>query len=231
MPDEPQGPANGGGRRKPSVLPLHPLVGPLKYVPSWAFRPGSFEALAAVAGEMQLWLAIYSRSAENKAYSVPCIASREQLARTLCVSVRTISTQIKKLSKAALLFELNRGVEPKSRRNRPPARWALDPLDPAAWRQNVEKQIDELMFMDGQSTYWRRRALASLDSFERRSAGLANRILADVPDEIAESHRKRKSRKQKRRRNAESARGAKSAHEVVVNHLSTSDDDEHRKAG
>lgn len=223
MPDEPQGPVKGGGRRKPSVLPLPPVTGNL-WVPVWAIRPGSYEVLESVVGEMPLWLLIHSRNADHWR---PCYASREQFVATIGGSVRNLTRQIGRLREAGLLFEVARGEEPGSRRHRPPARWALDPFTADIWgakwdndggrlvgQGKVEMMLAEIAEADGQSRPWLQRAVRELDDFERASRYLAERIAADMPIQ-PKKRRKRKRRKKKQTAMSHLAPRATMAHEGI----------------
>jgi DNA-binding transcriptional ArsR family regulator len=194
------------GRVNMAALPLPPLAGAV-FCPAFAIRPCSFSATSRLANEMALWLVIHSW---NDPYWKACYASREQLGKTLGISVRTVSRQLGVLKDAALIFEAYRGREPKTRRDRPPARWALDPLKCDIWRPAVERDLARLAEEDGHGSYWHKRLLSSLDGFERRSRGLGNEILMDSPV-LA---RKPKRNRSKQRSRAKSARGASVAREV-----------------
>ena len=122
---------------------------------------------------MALWLLLHSR---NSDFWKPCYASREQLGATLGTSRSTVSRQLKALRETYVLFEVKRGIEPKSRRHRPPARWALDPFAADLWRGKVEEALVRVAEEDGQDGRWLHRALTSLDAFERRSRRLMARI-------------------------------------------------------
>lgn len=172
--------------------PLPALVGSL-WVPAWAVRPGSYRALSRIAKATPTWLLLHSR---NSDFWKPCYHNREQLGRTIGVSRSTISRALKILRKAHLLFELERGIEDKSKRHRPPARWALDPFAADIWRPKVEEAICRIAEDDGQDGRWVQRAMTSLDAFERRSRILAAAIADDMP--FAPKPRRRKKRKKHR---------------------------------
>jgi len=192
------------GARKPETLPLHPLVGNL-WVPAWAIRPGAYEVLEGVTAEMPLWLLLHSRNAD---YFHPCYASREQLGKTIGVSRSTITKQLKALRDVGLLWELDRGMEPKSRQHRPPARWALDPFNAEMWYPKVEAVLARIAEEDGQNSRWLARARASLDTFNRRSCFLANEIGASMP---LKPRRKKASKRPRRK----TSRRPKTSHEGV----------------
>ena len=173
--------------------PLHPLVGNL-WVPVWAVRPGSYAALAHLARCMPLWLVLHSRNGD---YWKPAYASREQLGATIGVSRATVTRQLRKLTKEALLFEVQRGVEPKAARHRPPARWALDPFAADLWREKVEDALARVAENDGQDHAWYAQAIRRLDDFERRSRLLGAKIGEDMP--FPPKPRKRKGRRRRSR--------------------------------
>ena len=162
------------------------------YVPCWALRPGAYSVLEGLAAEMPLWLLLHSFNADHWK---PCYHTRDQLGATIGVSPRTISRRLTALSKAALLLEINRGLEPKSRCHRPPARWALDPFKPDKWRPKVEAALAKVAEDDGQSSYWLDHARRTLERFEVRSHALRNRIGEDMlPNLRPKRHKRRKSR-------------------------------------
>lgn len=187
----------GGGRRiapaKGDAVPLSlpPLAGGI-WMPAWAVRPGAFDAVAHVAACMPLWSAMHSLNAD---YMRPAYATREAYALTIGASVRTVTRQLAALKKAALMFEVDQGVDRVTRRHRPRARWALDPLRADHWREKLETRLAELAETTGQDARWFRRAVTSLEAFERRARILANRIEADMP---VRTPRKRKKRKKPR---------------------------------
>ena len=158
--------------------PLAPLVGNM-WMPAWAVRPGSYTALRGVALTMLLWLLLHSRSGD---FFRPCYASREDLGMTLGIG---------------LLFEVKRGVEPKTRRHRPPARWALDPFTEPFWSEKVEAALVRVAEEDGHDGRWLRRATTSLEAFARRSRFLMAAIRDDMP---FPPRKPRKRRKKKRSR-------------------------------
>ena len=172
--------------------PLHALVGNM-WVPAWAIRPGAYRALAPYARYMPLWLLLHSRSGDT---FFPCYANREQLGATLDVTRNTIGRHLEALRSAHLLFDLDRGREPKTRRNRAVARWALDPFAADIWRPKVEESLARIAEDDGQDRRWYNNAVTSLDAFERRSRRLSHLIADDMP--FRPKPRKRKKSKKKR---------------------------------
>lgn len=174
------------------VQPLPALVGNL-YVPVWAVRPCSYQALRSCAAEMPLWLLIHSRTGD---YWQPCYASREQLGKTIGYSVRTITRQLSALRDVALLFEVDRGVEPKTRRRRPPARWACDPMTADRWHPKIVEAISSIAEEDGHSTYWTRRSLDEFELFSAGSGALRVAIAEDMP--FVPRPPRKNSRKRKR---------------------------------
>ena len=170
--------------------PLPSIVGNM-YVPVWALRPGSYRALADVAGDLDLWLALHSWNAD---FYKPCYASRETLGATIGIARSAVSRRLKRLRKAGLLWELPRGRDRKTKRRRPPARWALDPFAADVWRPEVETALERIAEQDGQDGRWFQRAVTSLDAFDRHSRGLRNRIAEDMPFE-PKNRRKRKKGK------------------------------------
>lgn len=177
-------------RDDPRALP--PLTGNL-WVPVWAIRPGSYEALATLADAMPLWLALHSRCGD---YWRPCYATREQLGVTIGAGRAKVTRLLAKLRKAGLLFEVDRGMDPKNHRRRAIARWALDPHAADLWRERVESALATVAEEDGQDGRWYRNAVTSLDAFERRCRLTGARIAADMP--IAPKQRKRRKSKRKR---------------------------------
>lgn len=163
--------------RPSAPLPLEPLVGSM-WVPVWAVRPGSYDAVREFAGEMSLWLLIFSR---NLDYWRPCYASRDQLGATIGAGTTTVSKRLDRLKRGGLLFEVARGQDQKSRIHRPPARWALDPFTVDRWRPELEKVLAAIAEEDGQSRMWLNFAVRRLDQFERHSRALRNRIAETMP--------------------------------------------------
>jgi hypothetical protein len=157
--------------------PLAATVGNL-WVPNWAIRPGSYDAVERIAKAMPLWLAIHSR---NDDCWKPCYASREQLGATVGTSRATVGRQLAALKKNWLLFDVDRDMDRKSRRHRPPARWALDPFAADIWRPKVEEALARVAEDDGHDGRWYMRAVTSLDAFDRRSRLLALRIGESMP--------------------------------------------------
>lgn len=178
--------------------PLAPLVGNL-WVPQWAVRPGSYEALRGVAAEMPLFLVIFSWDPD---WNRPCYTTREQLGATLGFGRDKVSRQLRALRRAHLLFEVDRGVHPKTQRRHAPARWALDPFAAEVWRPRIEQGLRTIAEDDGLDGRWYTRSVTSLDAFHRRSAGLRNRIAEDMDKPPAQ---------QRPRRLKRGSRGAKSA--------------------
>lgn len=176
-----------------AAKPLHGLVG-VQWVPAWAIRPGAYEALKDLSSEMPLFLLLYSRNADHWK---PCYASRDDLGKTIGVSRATVSRHLKALREAYLLFEVDRGIEPKSQRHRPPARWALDPFAAELWRAEVEESLGRVAEDDGHDGRWLHRAVTSLDAFDRRSRLLAAKISEDM---LVKPTRKRRSSKKKRKK-------------------------------
>lgn len=176
--------------------PLHAIVGNM-WVPVWAIRPGAYRALAPLASAMPLWLLLLSRNGKEW---VPCYASREQLGATLGTSRATVGRQLKALRKSHLLFEVERGIEKKSKRHRPPARFALDPFASQLWREKVEAALARVAEQDGQSARWLHNAVQSLDAFERRSSWIGVQIADDMP--IDPRPRQRKKRKKSKKKGA-----------------------------
>ncbi len=177
----------------PDVRPLEPLVGNL-WVPAWLSRPGSCSAVKPVAREMPLWLLLHSR---NGHYWHACYHTREQLGATLVMSVATVSRQLARLREHWFVFEVQRGVERKTRRHRPPARWALDPFKVDLWRPKVEADLARIAEEDGHDGRWYQRAVTSLEAFERRSRILGAKIGADMPQLLLRRQRKKRRRVKK----------------------------------
>jgi hypothetical protein len=178
--------------RQGPVPPLPAVTGNM-WVPVWAIRPGAYEAVDHLASEMPLWLALHSRNAD---YWRPCYASREALGATIGVSSRTVTRHLRALRDAWLVFEVERGMDRKSRQHRPPARWALDPFTAEMWREKVEGVLAAVAEEDGQDGRWVHNAVQSLDAFERRSRLLALRIAEDMP---IQPKRKRSKKPKKKR--------------------------------
>lgn len=175
--------------------PLHAIVGNM-WVPVWAIRPGAYRALAPLASTMPLWLLLLSR---NDRTWVPCYASRESLGATLGTSRATVARQLEALRKAALLFEVDCGMEKKSRRHRPPARWALDPFAAHLWREKVEEGLARIAEQDGHDGRWYHNAIQALDAFHRRSSWLGAYIAEDMPVDPRPRRRKKRKKSKKRR--------------------------------
>ena len=171
-----------------------PMVGLAgnQWVPNWAVRPGSFSAVRHISRAMPLWLLMHSRT---DGYFVPCLHNREQLGATIGRSRASVSRHLRVLSEAALLFELKRGIEPKTRRHRPPARWPLDPFADEVWRPKVEEAIIRLAESDGQRASWVHDAWKALDHFHRRSRRLHNALAEDMIVKPKPRRRRRKQRK------------------------------------
>lgn len=159
------------------ALPLQPLTGNL-WCPVWAIRPGAYEALAGLEDCMPLWLLLHSRNAD--AWK-PCYASRESLGMTIGMGTRTVSRRLARLRDAALVWELDHGIDPRTRRHRPPARWALDPMAYHYWRPKVEEQLAELAERHSHGTRWYRRAVQALNTLEKRSRRLRTELAASMP--------------------------------------------------
>ena len=174
--------------------PLAPLVGNM-WMPVWAVRPGSYTALRGVALTMPLWTLLHSR---NQDFFKPCYASREDLGMTLGIGRAKVSRQLGQLRKVGLLFEVKRGVEPKTKRHRPPARWALDPFTEPFWSEKVEAALVRVAEEDGHDGRWLRRATTSLEAFARRSRFL----MAAIRDDMPFPPRKPRKRREKKRSTA-----------------------------
>ena len=173
---------------------LHALTGN-QWVPAWALRPGAYAALRPLAAAMPLFLLLHSRNADAW---LPCYASREALGATIGVSSRTVTRQLKALRSASLVFEVARPPDRKTQRHRPPARWALDPIEAERWRPKVEESLARVAEQDGHDGRWFSRAVTALDAFDRRSRRLAARIAEDMPVEPSRKRRRRKNSKKKR---------------------------------
>ena len=161
-------------------------------MPVWAVRPGSYTALRGVALTMPLWTLLHSR---NQDFFKPCYASREDLGMTLGIGRAKVSRQLGQLRKVGLLFEVKRGVEPKTKRHRPPARWALDPFTDDRWSEKVEAALVRVAEEDGHDGRWLRRATTSLEAFARRSRFL----MAEIRDDMPFPPRKPRKRRKKKR--------------------------------
>ena len=171
--------------------PLAPLVGNM-CMPVWAVRPGSYTALRGVALTMPLWILLHSR---NQNFFKPCYASREDLGITLGIGRAKVSRQLGQLRKVGLLFEVKRGVEPKTKRHRPPARWALDPFTDQLWSEKVEAALVRVAEQDGHDGRWLRRAVTALEAFARRSRFLMAAIRDDMPFPPRKPRRHRKKKR------------------------------------
>ena len=184
------------GRRANDVppkapTPLAPLVGNM-WMPAWAVRPGSYTALRGVALAMPLWLLLHSR---NQDFFKPCYASREDLGITLGIGMAKVSRQLGQLRKVGLLFEVERGVEPKTKRHRPPARWALDPFTDQLWREKMEAAIVRVAEEDGHDGRWLCRAVTAFEAFARQSRFLIVAIRDDMPFPPRKPRRRRKKKR------------------------------------
>jgi hypothetical protein len=182
---------------------LHPMVFNL-WVPAWAIRPGAYAAFAPIAGAMPLWLLLYSRT---DGVWRPCYASQSQLGATIGISRGTVARQMDALRRAALVFELDRGRDRRTRRPRPPARWALDPYATELWRPAVEAMLSTIAEEDGHDRRWIHNAVTALEAFERRCAAMGSRIADDMP--LSPWPQRKRKRKHKRdRTNAKGRSGA-----------------------
>jgi hypothetical protein len=94
-----------------------------------------------------------------------------------------------------LLFEVKRGVEPKTKRHRPPARWALDPFTDDLWREKAEVALVRVAEEDGHDGRWLRRAVTALEAFARRSRFLMAAIRDDMPIPPSKPRRRRKKKR------------------------------------
>ena len=177
-----------GTKDNEKAKPLHPMVGNM-WVPVWAIRPGSYAVLAPIAGTLPLWLVLHSRSGD---VFTPCYHTRDQLGATIRISRATASRQLGKLRKAGLLFEVDRGVEPKTQRRRAVARWPLDPFAAEIWRPKVEEALARVAEEDGQDGRWYHNAVTSLEAFERRNKILGAKIGEDMPLDPRPRKRKKK---------------------------------------
>ena len=106
-----------------------------------------------------------------------------------------VSRQLGQLRKVGLLFEVKRGVEPKTKRHRPPARWALDPFTDQLWSEKVEAALVRVAEEDGHDGRWLRRATTSLEAFARRSRFLMAAIRDDMPFPPTKPRRRRKKKR------------------------------------
>jgi hypothetical protein len=171
-PDGPAEPETGA--------PLPPMIGDLA-VPPWAIRPGAFPRLAKYAPLMPLWLAIYSRSGD---FHLPCYASRESLAATIGRSRSEVARQLKKLEKCDLMFSLDRGYDRVRNRQRPPARWALNPLSADGWCEKIPAVIERIAADDRQGGGWKDLAIKSFGFYQARVKKLANDVVLDLPQKL-----------------------------------------------
>ena len=106
-----------------------------------------------------------------------------------------MSRQLGQLRKVGLLFEVKRGVEPKTKRHRPPARWALDPFTDDLWREKAEVALVRVAEEDGHDGRWLRRAVTALEAFARRSRFLMAAIRDDMPIPPSKPRRRRKKKR------------------------------------
>lgn len=168
------------------------------WVPAWAIRPGAYGALKHLTREMQVFLLLYSRNAD---FFRPSYATLDQLGATLGITGRTISRHLWELEKSHLVFKVERGIESKSQRRRPPARWALDPFTAELWRPKVEEVLTSIAEEDGHDGRWLHRATTSLDAFDRRSRLMAAKISEDMLVKPKRKRRKKSKKKGATRRN------------------------------
>lgn len=178
----------------PDAKPMPALTGNM-WVPVWAIRPGSYGALSHVAGDMSLWLLLHSYTAAHKHRA--CYVSREVLGATLGTSRATTARSLTRLADAHLLWTVERAIDNRSRRHRPPARYALDPFAAKVWREEVEADLARIAEEDGYDGRWLHNAVTSLDAFDRRSRGLRNALAEDMPV-VPKDRRSRKKPKKKR---------------------------------
>jgi hypothetical protein len=175
--------------------PLHPLVGDM-WLPAWAVRPGSYKALQEVADAMPLFLALHSRCGD---LWLPCYASRDTLGATIGISPRTVDRKLQALGKVGLLLEVDRGRVPRTKRQRPKARWCLDPFKVEKWRPKVEERLQRMREEDGRDGRWLHNALTALEAFERRSKALRRRIEEDMPAGMVQRQRRNEQRRMKKK--------------------------------
>lgn len=164
------------------------------WLPAWAVRPGSYKALQEVADAMPLFLALHSRCGD---LWLPCYASREQLGATIGISPRTVDRRLQALGKVGLLLEVDRGRVPRTKRQRPKARWCLDPFKVEKWRPKVEERLGRMREEDGRDGRWLHNALTALEAFERRSKALRRRIEEDMPAGMVQRQRRNEQRRMK----------------------------------
>lgn len=187
------------------------------WYPNWAIRPGAFAALSDVVLDMPLFLALHSRNSDHWR---PCYHNRDQLGATIGVASRTVTRQLERLVKVGLVFEVKRGADSKTRRNRPPARWALDPMNVAMWAPKLEAMLVLIAEEDGQGSGWLGWAQKERAKFQRRSERLALLLAEDMP--IRKKPRRRRKRHNRhverklRPRRSFLAPGANLAHEGMV---------------
>lgn len=178
---------------------LHALVGNM-WVPAWLARPGAYRALRDLSpASVVLWLALHSRNHDGLQ---PCYTSWDQLGATINRNRKTVRPHLEALVKANLVLEIDRGKDPKTRRNRAVARWALDPFAADIWRpreedarQPIEEALARIAEDDGQDGRWYHNAVQQLDAFERRSRRLRHEIAADMPFEPKQRRRKKSKKK------------------------------------
>jgi len=166
------------------------------WLPAWAVRPGAYKALQEVADAMPLYLALHSRCGD---FWLPCYASREQLGATIGITRRTVDRKLQALAKVGLLFEVDRGKVPATKRQRPKARWALNPFKVEKWRPKVEARLHRMRQEDSRDGRWLHNAVTALDAFERRSKALRRRIEEDMPSGMVERQRQNERRRMKKR--------------------------------
>jgi hypothetical protein len=177
--------------------PLTPLAG-RQFFPAWLHRLGSYKALAHLSPtSLYLWGTIHSF---NLDFWKPCYTSWDQLAATLKVNRKTIRPHLEALSRTGLLFELDRGTEPKSRRKRAVARWALDPFYADQWRPKVDEVLARIAEDDGHDGRWYHNAVQALDAFERRSRILRAKIADDMLVDPRPPRKRKKSRARSKKR-------------------------------
>lgn len=175
-------------------LPMWPMCGDL-YVPAWTIRPGLYRAIAPYADGMQLWLLIYSRNGDD---FVPSYHTREQLGNSLGGWSRaTVSRRIKLLLEGKLLFEVERWADRRTKKHKPPCRWALDPFKWELWSPKVEEHLRAVALEDGPTKRWLVNALESLNAYERWARGLAAKIADDMPVQPSKRTPKRKRAKKR----------------------------------
>ena len=175
------------------ALPLTPLTGN-GYVPQFALRPGSYTAVRKIASAMPLYLCIYSFTND---YHRPLYASWDTLALTLGIGRAKVGRELGKLKAAALVFEVERGMDTGKAR-RVPARWAVDPWASKVWRERIDQALEAIAEEDGHPTRWVAKHAKRLDWFQMRTAKLANAIAEDML--VKPRQRSHKPKRQKRRK-------------------------------